>query len=407
MSTFSPEQQEEINLIVNERIDLRSNLLIHAFELFYDLSHFLSGFEINRSEFCIYNAYCLTRLSALAYRDKKYIAMEIERCYDKPSDFSLDFVENDKFHVSCFIVTDVNSIIVSFRGTETKNINRQLRNIITDVNFTKVNFSPSFKLTEGSLENIIAKGTPQDIATKLMPIKNQGFATKQDLLEELKGTLGEEAARRYKSTIRRQTKFSNGKVHKGFLEALDSIWDILSTHLGKKYSPSKKLWFTGHSMGGALATLALAKLMFNQDSDRPPYNIGGLYTVGQPKVGDNLFSDKFSEQVEGRAFRLVQGRDPVSMAPLGYKHTPELVYLVKDGTFILEHQEGTVFKKRMRQMMTYISLEALKLLITQIVPGIKLKYENFFSDHSILKYVENIKECKEVAHQDSQSSVGS
>lgn len=50
-----------------------------------------------------------------------------------------------------------------------------------------------------------------------------------------------------------------GNVHEGFKDALNEVWDDkLSAYLQKLHSekPARTLWFTGHSLGAALATLA-------------------------------------------------------------------------------------------------------------------------------------------------------
>ncbi|MBL4694806.1 hypothetical protein JKY72_05560 [Candidatus Gracilibacteria bacterium] len=44
-----------------------------------------------------------------------------------------------------------------------------------------------------------------------------------------------------------------GQVHQGFQEALDLIWPELNSYLKEIKTP---LYITGHSLGGALATLA-------------------------------------------------------------------------------------------------------------------------------------------------------
>ena len=48
-----------------------------------------------------------------------------------------------------------------------------------------------------------------------------------------------------------------GRVHQGFSAALDHAWPALSQRL-RELAPRKHVWFTGHSLGGALAVLAAA-----------------------------------------------------------------------------------------------------------------------------------------------------
>ncbi|MBL4845162.1 MAG: lipase family protein [Planctomycetes bacterium] len=67
-----------------------------------------------------------------------------------------------------------------------------------------------------------------------------------------------------------------GQVHGGFKAAFDSIWPDVEQYL--KTAPSD-VWFTGHSLGGAVATLAAAR---HGSSAR-------LYTYGSPRVGTPAF----------------------------------------------------------------------------------------------------------------------
>src|SRR5690349_3616236 len=78
---------------------------------------------------------------------------------------------------------------------------------------------------------------------------------------------------------------SFGCVHRGFQRGLDQVWDDVARTLGEFQDRGQSLWFTGHSLGAALATLAVAKLRV-PPSDKPVY---GLYTYGQPRVGDRDF----------------------------------------------------------------------------------------------------------------------
>ena len=48
--------------------------------------------------------------------------------------------------------------------------------------------------------------------------------------------------------------------------------------LYEKEGKRRKLFITGHSLGGALATVAAARLAFLDD-----INIAGIYTIGSPR----------------------------------------------------------------------------------------------------------------------------
>jgi hypothetical protein len=94
---------------------------------------------------------------------------------------------------------------------------------------------------------------------------------------------------------------NGGKVHRGFRNALDEVWDGLSTHLTALQRGGRKIWMTGHSLGAALATLAADR--FGE--------IQGVYTFGSPRVGNR----RFKENYRARTYRVVNGNDVVARVP--------------------------------------------------------------------------------------------
>jgi len=110
-----------------------------------------------------------------------------------------------------------------------------------------------------------------------------------------------------------------GKVHAGFLRALEEIWEELEKQILALAAGGRTIWFTGHSLGGALASLA---------ADR--YGNGnGLYTFGTPRLGDAQFADQFGVT----AYRVVHHRDIVTRIPPGgiYRHVGEPRYIDSAG----------------------------------------------------------------------------
>lgn len=96
-------------------------------------------------------------------------------------------------------------------------------------------------------------------------------------------------------------------VHEGFYKAFISIWASIKKELDKLDCP---VFYTGHSLGGALATLAAYEL--------PPK---ALYTFGSPRVGDKNFAMAVCDKVEH--YRIVDDIDIVPDLPpfeLGYRH---------------------------------------------------------------------------------------
>jgi len=117
-----------------------------------------------------------------------------------------------------------------------------------------------------------------------------------------------------------------GRVHRGFVEALEEVWgprdedEGLEAYLdGLCGDGHRKVWFTGHSLGGALATLAAGR-----HGHAPE-----VYTFGSPRVGD-------SEYVEGLdipVYRFVNGRDVVPKLPVrgSYRHAGVEKYIDDEG----------------------------------------------------------------------------
>jgi hypothetical protein len=89
-----------------------------------------------------------------------------------------------------------------------------------------------------------------------------------------------------------------GHVHRGFQLCFEEIWPLLEPALAVLKRP---LFYTGHSLGGALAVLTAAR--------KPPM---AAYTFGAPRIGDRAFVD----QLQDRAiYRVYTARDIVPTMP--------------------------------------------------------------------------------------------
>ena len=103
-----------------------------------------------------------------------------------------------------------------------------------------------------------------------------------------------------------------GTVHAGFQRALDGVWPDVEKALEELEMP---VFYAGHSLGGALATLAA--------SLRPPL---AVYTFGGPRVGDAEFAEALADVA---VYRVVNRRDTVPDTPpnvpgMRYRHAGEL-----------------------------------------------------------------------------------
>lgn len=120
------------------------------------------------------------------------------------------------------------------------------------------------------------------------------------------------------------------RVHSGFLAQYNSIkFSIVSTLFGhvlksrreeemapsSSFSPPQRIVFVGHSLGGALATLAAAgtKALFPQLAVE-------CFTFGSPRVGNAAFASYF-DAVISKSVRCVHADDKVTKHPtLFYMH---------------------------------------------------------------------------------------
>jgi len=109
-----------------------------------------------------------------------------------------------------------------------------------------------------------------------------------------------------------------GKVHNGFRKALNEIWNDLYNYLQENQN-NRTLWFTGHSLGAALATLASHWMD----------DVQGVYTFGSPRVGDR----GFKEHYRVNTYRFVNNNDIVTRVPLPlrYRHVGNLKYIDSEG----------------------------------------------------------------------------
>ena len=119
-------------------------------------------------------------------------------------------------------------------------------------------------------------------------------------------------------------------VHQGFARRLETLHPDLD-RLIAKIDPGCRVWFTGHSLGAAAATLA---------AYRYRHAAGGVCTFGSPLVGNEVFARAFASEFAGRSVRYVNDHDVVTRVPPApfafphgvYTHIDEGRWIDKDGT---------------------------------------------------------------------------
>jgi pimeloyl-ACP methyl ester carboxylesterase len=109
---------------------------------------------------------------------------------------------------------------------------------------------------------------------------------------------------------------SAGKVHRGFLAALDSVWDQVLAAVNE-LGPERPIFVTGHSLGAALAQLAAIRLAANGQT------VAAVYLYGSPRVGDADFVAAYNKLLERQTYLHINHTDIVATIPpgwLGFRH---------------------------------------------------------------------------------------
>jgi predicted lipase len=134
------------------------------------------------------------------------------------------------------------------------------------------------------------------------------------------------------------------RVHAGFelqyVRLRPKIMNATSS-LATQY-PDYQILFTGHSLGGSLATLAAVDF---HDSYGFADRIS-LYTFGVPRLGDSNWARYVNKlPFAQRMYRFHRKGDPVIRLPfqfMGYEHSLQQYTILDDGSFLkCENENGT------------------------------------------------------------------
>lgn len=131
-----------------------------------------------------------------------------------------------------------------------------------------------------------------------------------------------------------------GKVHKGFKQAYGKVRRVVGDKLKAHNADQKTVWLTGHSLGGAIAMLAAYDLM------EQGYKVNGVYTIGQPRVGNHAFARAFDKRLKNKCFRFIDKDDKVPEVPLkefGYRHVGCSIYIASKNRMALHYRRSKNF----------------------------------------------------------------
>ncbi|MEM7553726.1 MAG: hypothetical protein AAF378_06440 [Cyanobacteria bacterium P01_A01_bin.84] len=178
-----------------------------------------------------------------------------------------------------------------------------------------------------------------------------------------------------------------GCVHQGFLQDLNKIWfDSIEPYLKclSQESRERTFWFTGHSLGAALATLAAYRYS----------NFNGLYTFGSPLVGDVIFQGNFRKKgFDEKTYRFVNNNDIVTRIPSiaphisplrgirSYCHVGQLKYIDYRGNIA----DNAVFIDRLADTFRG-SIAHLLNTVNDLEKGLIIPIDHI-ADHAPMYYV--------------------
>ncbi len=199
-----------------------------------------------------------------------------------------------------------------------------------------------------------------------------------------------------------------GKAHRGFMEAFSAVEtavrESLKVALGKE-DTSLPLYVAGHSLGGALATVAANRL-------EDEFDIAACYTFGSPRVGDAEWSDL----VKAPVYRVVNGADGVPIVPggpisrwvlevvpkipglhllknacdaikrkgfVGYQHVGDLRYLSGNADSAGLKTGSAAVGARLMNVTFSFAFGLLRLSIAQ--------FSGYYRDHAIAQYALKLK----------------
>lgn len=168
-----------------------------------------------------------------------------------------------------------------------------------------------FNLKSGGFELVstFSKGSTQGFLAKNENMYVLAFrGTQPKRFEDINTDI-----RVYKSTLK------EGKIHAGFHEAYQEVEDEIVNIFLKNQEWTWPLYVTGHSLGGALATIATQNLEHKIKSQ-----IAACYTFGSPRVGNR----QYERNTKAPFYRIVHSTDIVTLVPsIGYMHIGDPRYL--------------------------------------------------------------------------------
>ncbi|KAG0185834.1 hypothetical protein DFQ28_008713 [Apophysomyces sp. BC1034] len=251
-------------------------------------------------------AYTLSIASKLVYEDVGVLEHELEKDGFDMTTFRPMAYRN----ICAFIAKKDNDILLVFRGTNPLNI----QNFVTNITVGMKEINSMGKVHKGFWE-AMGEPTPHTLPhNSTFKIELNGASLYRTVMSAVNAVL-------------EIVRFATRHMLHHFSDPVDSSWIGFDTDIRSRSMFSQaeghildicqnskdqpiRLYITGHSLGGAMAT---TKMM--QSKSPLMDHFAGLYTYGQPNVGDENFTRAFGPQISDKIFRHAYNNDIVSRIP--------------------------------------------------------------------------------------------
>jgi triacylglycerol lipase len=168
-----------------------------------------------------------------------------------------------------------------------------------------------------------------------------------------------------------------GLVHYGFSRAAEAVYPTvraLLTTLDRRLP----IWVTGHSLGGAMASLVAHRLAHEG------FPVRAIYSYGSPRPGDRHFRAAYRLP----NYRFVNDNDLVPHLPLRwcYRHVGLLKLLTPDGGLLEEVQHWKAKKRALVKHAKHVQRAHRQ----NVAPPLKLGDFDWLADHHLAGYIAGI-----------------
>jgi triacylglycerol lipase len=168
-----------------------------------------------------------------------------------------------------------------------------------------------------------------------------------------------------------------GLVHCGFFRAADVVYPTVRSLL-TAMDRQLPIWVTGHSLGGAMASLVAHRLA------KDGFPIRAIYSYGSPRPGDRHFRAAYRLP----NYRFVNDNDLVPHLPLRwcYRHVGELKLLAPGGQLL----EGDHHWKAKKRSLVRHAKHVQRAHRVDEDPPLRLDNFDWLADHHLAGYIAGI-----------------